>query len=77
MESQVEEVLSASEELSEDGRGSIDVFQTEEEDRRDEKEVEMEVDKEEGDDGKVSGPAMSSLSPYSSLDSPHSAEQQR
>lgn len=77
VESRVEEVLSASEESSEDGRGSMEVFETEEEDRRDEKEVEMEVDKEEGDDGKVSGPATSSLSPYSSLDSPHSAEQQR
>lgn len=76
-ESQVEEVLSVSEESSEDGRASVEVFQTEEEDRRDVEDVEMEVDKEEGDDGKVSGPATSSLSPYSSLDSPHSAEQQR
>uniref|UniRef100_A0A7N6AMP5 DNA-binding protein SATB n=1 Tax=Anabas testudineus TaxID=64144 RepID=A0A7N6AMP5_ANATE len=76
-ESLLEEVLSASEESSEDGRGSVEVFQTQEEDRGDEKGIEMEVDKEEGDDGKVSGPATSSLSPYSSVDSPHSAEQQR
>lgn len=72
-ESRGEEVLSASEESSEDGRGSVEVFRTE----KDEIEVEMEADKEEGDDGKVSGPATSSLSPYSSLDSPHSTEQQR
>ncbi|XP_068165442.1 DNA-binding protein SATB2-like isoform X2 [Antennarius striatus] len=40
------------------------------------RDVEMETDKE-GDDGKASGVATSSLSPYSSLDSPRSAEQQR
>ncbi|XP_068446967.1 DNA-binding protein SATB2-like isoform X2 [Clinocottus analis] len=69
-ESRGEEGLSASEESSEDGRGSVEAFRTE-------GEAEMEVEKEEGDDGKASGPATSSLSPYSSLDSPHSAEQQR
>ncbi|KAM4710742.1 DNA-binding protein SATB2-like [Anableps anableps] len=70
-----EEALSPSEELSEDGRGSVETFRTE----RDvnEGEVEMEVEKEEGDDEKTSGPPTSSLSPYSSVDSPHSAEQQR
>ncbi|XP_051284018.1 DNA-binding protein SATB2 isoform X2 [Dicentrarchus labrax] len=74
-ESRGEEGLSASEESSEDGRGSVEVFRTEGGDGREERDVEME--KEEGDDGKASGPAASSLSPYSSLDSPHSAEQQR
>lgn len=65
-----EEVLSsASEESSEDGTGSVDRDRGEE--------AEMEVEKEDGDDGKASGPATSSLSPYSSVDSPHSAEQQR
>ncbi|XP_054479740.1 DNA-binding protein SATB2-like [Anoplopoma fimbria] len=73
VESRGEEVLSASEESSEDGRGSVEAFRTEGEER----DVEMETEKEEGDDGKASGPATSSLSPYSSLDSPHSAEQQR
>ncbi|XP_026158056.1 DNA-binding protein SATB2-like isoform X2 [Mastacembelus armatus] len=72
-----DEVLSASEESSEDGRQSVELFQTEGGNGGEEKEVEMEVDKEEGDDGKASGPATSSLSPYSSVDSPHSAEQQR
>ncbi|XP_042368781.1 DNA-binding protein SATB2-like [Plectropomus leopardus] len=75
-ESRGEEGLSASEE-SEDGRGSVEAFRTEGGDRGEEREVEMETEKEEGDDGKASGPATSSLSPYSSLDSPHSAEQQR
>ncbi|XP_038575674.1 DNA-binding protein SATB2-like [Micropterus salmoides] len=75
--SQGEEGLSASEESSEDGRGSAEVFRTEGGNRQEERDVEMEVEKEEGDDGKVSVPATSSLSPYSSLDSPHSAEQQR
>ncbi|XP_035533937.1 DNA-binding protein SATB2-like [Morone saxatilis] len=75
VESRGEEGLSASEESSEDGRGSVEVFRTEGGDGREERDVEME--KEEGDDGKASGPATSSLSPYSSLDSPHSAEQQR
>ncbi|XP_068575356.1 DNA-binding protein SATB2-like [Cebidichthys violaceus] len=70
-ESRGEEGLSASEESSEDGRGSVEAFRTE----GGERDVEME--KEEGDDGKVEGPATSSLSPYSSLDSPPSAEQQR
>lgn len=69
-----EEGLSASEESSEDGRGSVEELRTEGGEGGD---VEMEMEKEEGDDGKVSGPATSSLSPYSSLDSPHSAEQQR
>ncbi|XP_067349933.1 DNA-binding protein SATB2-like isoform X1 [Channa argus] len=76
-DSRGEEALSLSEESSEDGRGSAEVFRTEEEDRGEEKEIEMEVDKEEGDNGKVSGAATSSLSPYSSQDSCHSAEQQR
>ncbi|XP_069567951.1 DNA-binding protein SATB2-like [Brachyistius frenatus] len=77
MESRGEEGLSASEESSEDGRGSVEVFRTEGGDGGEERDVEMEVEKEEGDDGKASGPATSSLSPYSSVDSPHSAEQQR
>lgn len=76
-----EEALSASEESSEDGRRSVEVFRThggsggggDGEDR----DVGMEMEKEEGDDGKPSGPVTSSLSPYSSVDSPHSAEQQR
>lgn len=76
-ESRGEEGLSASEESSEDGRGSVEVFRTEGRDGGEEREAEMEIEKEEGDDGKASGPATSSLSPYSSLDSPHSAEQQR
>uniref|UniRef100_A0A3B4TK22 DNA-binding protein SATB n=1 Tax=Seriola dumerili TaxID=41447 RepID=A0A3B4TK22_SERDU len=53
------------------------VFRTEGGEKGEEREVDMEVEKEEVDDGKASGPATSSLSPYSSLDSPHSAEQQR
>uniref|UniRef100_A0A3Q2TZ19 One cut domain family member n=1 Tax=Fundulus heteroclitus TaxID=8078 RepID=A0A3Q2TZ19_FUNHE len=65
-----EGALSPSEESSEDGRGSVEMFRTE-------TEAGMEVEKEEGDDGKTSGQATSSLSPYSSVDSPHSAEQQR
>ncbi|KAM7375036.1 hypothetical protein PAMA_014224 [Pampus argenteus] len=69
--------LSASEESSDDGRGSVEVFRTEGGGKERGREVEMEVDKEEGDDGKASAPATSSLSPYSSLDSPYSAEQQR
>ncbi|XP_028256064.1 DNA-binding protein SATB2-like isoform X2 [Parambassis ranga] len=69
VETRGEEVLSASEESSEDGTGSVDRDRGEE--------MEMEVEKEDGDDGKASGPATSSLSPYSSVDSPHSAEQQR
>ncbi|KAL7369708.1 hypothetical protein ABVT39_006359 [Epinephelus coioides] len=77
VESRGEEGLSASEESSEDGRGSVEAFRTEGGDRGEERDVEMETEKEEGDDGKASGPATSSLSPYSSLDSPHSAEQQR
>ncbi|XP_013875481.1 DNA-binding protein SATB2 isoform X1 [Austrofundulus limnaeus] len=76
VQSRAEEGLSASEESSEDGRGSVEVFRTQREEQEEE-EVEMEVEKEEGDDGKTSGPATSSLSPYSSVDSPHSAEQQR
>ncbi|KAG8004519.1 DNA-binding protein SATB2 [Nibea albiflora] len=76
-ESRGEEGMSASEESSEDGRGSVEVFRTEGRDGGEEREAEMEIEKEEGDDGKASGPATSSLSPYSSLDSPHSAEQQR
>ncbi|CAK6976919.1 DNA-binding protein SATB2-like [Scomber scombrus] len=76
-EHQGEEGLSASEESSDDGRGSVGVFRTEGGDKEGGREVEMEVEKEEGDDGKASAPATSSLSPYSSLDSPHSAEQQR
>ncbi|KAM7365264.1 hypothetical protein PAMP_016208 [Pampus punctatissimus] len=72
-----EEGLSASEESSDDGRGSVEVFRTEGGDKEGGREMEMEVDKEEGDDGKASAPATSSLSPYSSLDSPYSAEQQR
>ncbi|XP_037618290.1 DNA-binding protein SATB2-like isoform X3 [Sebastes umbrosus] len=69
-ESRGEEGLSVSEESSEDGRGSVEAFRTEGGE-------DVEMEKEEGDDGKASGPATSSLSPYSSLDSPHSAEQQR
>ncbi|XP_072249470.1 DNA-binding protein SATB2-like isoform X2 [Leuresthes tenuis] len=76
VESRGDEGLCVSEESSEDGRGSVEVFRTEG-DRGEGGEVEMAVEKEEGDDGKASGPATSSLSPYSSLDSPHSAEQQR
>ncbi|XP_056226249.1 DNA-binding protein SATB2-like isoform X1 [Seriola aureovittata] len=76
-ESRGEEGLSACEESSEDGRGSVEVFRTEGGEKGEEREVDMEVEKEEVDDGKASGPATSSLSPYSSLDSPHSAEQQR
>ena len=74
-ESRGEEGFSASEESSEDGRGSVEVFRTEGGDKGEEREEGME--KEEGDEGKASGPATSSLSPYSSLDSPPSAEQQR
>ncbi|KAM9328651.1 DNA-binding protein SATB2-like [Pholidichthys leucotaenia] len=70
-------VLSASEESCEDGRGSVEVFRTEGDREGGEEEDEMEVEKEEGDDGKASGPVTSSLSPYSSVDSPQSAEQQR
>lgn len=76
VESQGEEGLFASEESSEDGRGSVEVFRTEGGDGE-ERDVEMDIEKEEGDDGKASGPVTSSLSPYSSVDSPHSAEQQR
>ncbi|XP_070712021.1 DNA-binding protein SATB2-like [Pempheris klunzingeri] len=76
-ESQGEEGLCTSEDLSEDGGGSVEAFRTEGGDGREEKDVEMEMEKEDGHDGKASGPATSSLSPYSSLDSPHSAEQQR
>lgn len=75
VESRGDEGLSVSEESSENGRASVEEFRTEAEGG--EEEVEMEVDKEEGDDGKVSGPATSPLSPNSSLDSPPSAEQQR
>ncbi|XP_054864135.1 DNA-binding protein SATB2 isoform X1 [Amphiprion ocellaris] len=64
------EALSGAEESSEDGRRSVEVLRTE-----GGQEVEVEV--EEGADGKTSGPATSSPSPYSSMDSPHSAEQQR
>ncbi|XP_030603413.1 DNA-binding protein SATB2-like [Archocentrus centrarchus] len=71
-----EEALSASEESSEDGRASVEVFRAEGDDGE-EGEVEMEIEKEEGDDAKASGPVASSLSPYSSVDSPQSAEQQR
>lgn len=76
-EHQREEGISASEESSDDGRGSVGVFRTEGGDKEGGREEEMEIEKEEGDDGKASAPATSSLSPYSSLDSPHSAEQQR
>ncbi|XP_031148108.1 DNA-binding protein SATB2-like isoform X2 [Sander lucioperca] len=76
-ESRGEEGLSVSEESSEDGRGSAEMFRTKGEDGGEERDVEMEMEKEDGDDGKASGPATSSLSPYSSMDSPHSAEQQR
>uniref|UniRef100_A0A3Q0RVL8 DNA-binding protein SATB n=1 Tax=Amphilophus citrinellus TaxID=61819 RepID=A0A3Q0RVL8_AMPCI len=75
-ESSSEEALSASEESSEDGRASVEVFRAEGDDGE-EGEVEMEIEKEEGDDAKASGPVASSLSPYSSVDSPQSAEQQR
>ncbi|KAM9835826.1 DNA-binding protein SATB2-like [Aulostomus maculatus] len=72
-ESRGEEGLSASEESSEDGRRSVEVFRTEGGGR----DAEIEAEKEEGGDGKASAPATCSLSPYSSLDSPNSAEQQR
>ncbi|XP_077430917.1 DNA-binding protein SATB2-like [Vanacampus margaritifer] len=61
-----EELLFVPMDLSEDVRGSADV--TEKED---------EMDREEKDDGKASAAATSSLSPYSSPDSPNSAGQQR
>nr|XP_046238359.1 DNA-binding protein SATB2-like [Scatophagus argus] len=77
VESRGEEVLSASEESSEDGRGSVEVLRIEEGNGREERDMEMQIEREEGDDGKASGPAASSMSPYSSVDSPHSAEQQR
>ena len=76
IESRGDEGLSVSEESSENGRASVEGFRTER-DGGGEEEVEMEVEKEEGDDGQVSRPATSSLSPNSSLDSPPSAEQQR
>ncbi|KAM9766790.1 DNA-binding protein SATB2 isoform 1-T1 [Menidia menidia] len=76
IESRGEEGLSVSEESSEDGRGSVEAFRTEG-DTGGDVEVEMEAEKEEEEDGKTSGPATSSLSPYSSLDSPRSTEQQR
>ncbi|XP_040047211.2 DNA-binding protein SATB2 [Gasterosteus aculeatus] len=60
---------SGSEESSEDGRGSVEAFGTE----GGERDVEAEMEKEEGGGGK----APSSPSPCSSPDSPHSAEQQR
>ncbi|RVE75472.1 hypothetical protein OJAV_G00016900 [Oryzias javanicus] len=63
-EGREEEVLSVSAEWSENGRDEL---------LRTEGEVEME----EEDDGKTSGPGTASLSPPSSVDSPHSAEQQR
>ncbi|XP_034029861.1 DNA-binding protein SATB2-like [Thalassophryne amazonica] len=63
--SRSEDGLSASEESSEDGRGSVEVLRSEAGGER----KEMQVGKEDGQ-----GPATSSLSPYSSLDSP---EQQR
>ncbi|XP_041835283.1 DNA-binding protein SATB2-like isoform X2 [Melanotaenia boesemani] len=75
MESRGEEALSVFEESSEDGRGSVEVFRTAEDGG--EGEVEMEVETEEVEEGKASGPATSSLSPYSSVDSPRSTEQQR
>ncbi|XP_071391487.1 DNA-binding protein SATB2-like [Centroberyx affinis] len=79
VESRGEEGLSGSEESSEDGRGLGEAFRTEVDggEGGEGGEVEMEVEKEEGDDGKASAPGTSSLSPYSSLDSPNSAEQQR
>ncbi|XP_024114466.1 DNA-binding protein SATB2 isoform X1 [Oryzias melastigma] len=64
MEGREEEVLSVTAEWGENGRDEL---------LRTEGEVEME----EGDDGKTSGPGTASLSPPSSVDSPHSAEQQR
>ncbi|XP_061571912.1 DNA-binding protein SATB2-like isoform X1 [Cololabis saira] len=73
-EARRDEGLSVSEESSENGTAPVEVFRTEE-DRGGEEEMEMEVEKEEGDDGKASGPAGSSPSPNSSLDSPPSAEQ--
>uniref|UniRef100_A0A667XKW0 DNA-binding protein SATB n=1 Tax=Myripristis murdjan TaxID=586833 RepID=A0A667XKW0_9TELE len=89
IESRGDEGLSGSEESSEDGRRSVEIFRTEGGDGREgeggegsgarggDGEEEMEVEKEEGEDGKASAPGTSSLSPYSSLDSPPSAEQQR
>ncbi|XP_068612497.1 DNA-binding protein SATB2-like [Brachionichthys hirsutus] len=68
--------FSGSEESSEDGSGSVEVPRTEIRPGGGRGDVEMETDKE-GDDGKASGAATSSLSPYSSLDSPRSTEQQR
>ncbi|XP_028318653.1 DNA-binding protein SATB2-like isoform X1 [Gouania willdenowi] len=58
------------EESSEDGRGSVEAFMGQED-------AEMEAEKDEAEGEKVSGPPTSSLSPYSSVDSPQSAEQQR
>ncbi|XP_054651368.1 DNA-binding protein SATB2-like isoform X2 [Dunckerocampus dactyliophorus] len=63
-----EKGLHVCEESSVDGRASSEPLGTERE---------VEMDREEGDGGKASATATSSLSPYSSLDSPNSAEQQR
>lgn len=69
VESRGEDGLSASEEWSEDGIRT--------EGRIGEEGVEIEIEKDERDDGKTSGHETSSLSPNSSVDSPHSVEQQR
>ncbi|XP_061533448.1 DNA-binding protein SATB2-like [Phycodurus eques] len=60
--------LAVSVDSSEDGRASVDTFATERE---------PEMDRKERDDGKASAPTTLTLSPYSSLDSPNSAGQQR
>ncbi|XP_076022028.1 DNA-binding protein SATB2-like [Genypterus blacodes] len=70
-----EDGISRSEELSEDGRGMAEVFRTEGGEGGGE--VGMEVEKGEGVDEEAPMPVASSLSPYSSVDSLPSAEQQR
>ncbi|XP_056157252.1 DNA-binding protein SATB2-like [Lampris incognitus] len=80
-----EEVLSGSEESSEEGQGSVEVYRTEGIEERKTGEggeggggEEMEVERKEREGVKISGQGAASLSPYSSLDSPpNSGEQQR
>ncbi|KAM4601709.1 DNA-binding protein SATB2-like [Polymixia lowei] len=76
-----EELLSGSEESSEDGRGSVELYRTEGVDRGEGRGgggAEMEVEKEEVEDGKASAPGTTSLSPYSTPESPpESGDQQR
>lgn len=78
VEGRGEDGISGSEELSEDGRGLMEVFRSEGGDGAEGGgEVEMEVEKGEGVDEEAPVPAAFSLSPYRSLDSLPSAEQQR